>query len=227
MTLSRPAACWKMKCLRTFSSPVFPALHNRNDDPNLLSLQYHMQLVGIKYIHAAAAKSLQSCLTLCDPIDGYLTIIVEFIYWLRDYIQYWWQLLKDSEVCDLCGQWVHAKWLQWCLTLWDPLDCSTPDSSVHEDSPGKNTGVDCHVPFQAISLTQGSNLYLLCLLHWQGGSLPLAPPEKPQCVGWSWFQDYLKWLWLTQNSAHIHTSSSLIINNDTVLSLSGVSKFRK
>ena len=26
--------------------------------------------------------------------------------------------------------------------------------------------------------TQGSNLYLLCLLHWQAGSLPLAPPGK-------------------------------------------------
>ena len=27
--------------------------------------------------------------------------------------------------------------------------------------------------------TQGSNLCLLCLLHWQVGSLPLAPPGKP------------------------------------------------
>ena len=26
--------------------------------------------------------------------------------------------------------------------------------------------------------TQGSNLCLLCLLHWQVGSLPLGPPEK-------------------------------------------------
>ena len=28
-------------------------------------------------------------------------------------------------------------------TLCD-LDCSPPGSSVHEDSPGKNTGVGCH-----------------------------------------------------------------------------------
>ena len=26
---------------------------------------------------------------------------------------------------------------------------------------------------------QGLNLGLLCLLHWQAGSLPLAPPGKP------------------------------------------------
>ena len=28
----------------------------------------------------------------------------------------------------------------------------------------------------------GSNPHLLCLLHWQAGSLPLAPPEKPFIV---------------------------------------------
>ena len=32
---------------------------------------------------------------------------------------------------------------------------------------------------QGISLTQGSNLRLLCLLHWQVDSLPLVPPGKP------------------------------------------------
>ena len=46
------------------------------------------------------------------------------------------------------------------------------------DSPGKNTGVGCHALLQGISLTQGSNLRLLHLLHWQAGSLPLEPPQK-------------------------------------------------
>ena len=32
---------------------------------------------------------------------------------------------------------------------------------------------------QGILPTQGLNLYLLSLLHWQEGSLPLAPPRKP------------------------------------------------
>ena len=48
-------------------------------------------------------------------------------------------------------------------------------------SPGKNTGVGCHDLLQGIFPTQGSNLYLLHPLHWQAGSLPLAPPRK-QCV---------------------------------------------
>ena len=33
---------------------------------------------------------------------------------------------------------------QLCLTLCNPMDCSPPVSSVHGDSPGKNTAVSCH-----------------------------------------------------------------------------------
>ena len=46
-------------------------------------------------------------------------------------------------------------------TLCDPMDCSPPGSSVHGDSPGKNTGVGCHALLQGIFPTQGSNLGLL------------------------------------------------------------------
>ena len=35
------------------------------------------------------------------------------------------------------------------------------------DSPGKNTGVDCHALLQQVFPTQGLNLHLLVLLHWQ------------------------------------------------------------
>ena len=36
--------------------------------------------------------------------------------------------------------------VQLYLTLSDPMDCSPPGSSVHEDSPGKNTGVGSSPP---------------------------------------------------------------------------------
>ena len=36
----------------------------------------------------------------------------------------------------------------------------------------------CHFILQGIFPTQGSNLHLLHLLHWQVGSLPLMPPGK-------------------------------------------------
>ena len=47
-----------------------------------------------------------------------------------------------------------------------PVDCGPPGSSVHGDSPGKNTGVGCHALLQGIFPTQGSNQHLLCLLYW-------------------------------------------------------------
>ena len=59
---------------------------------------------------------------------------------------------------------MHA---QLCLTLCNPMDCTPPDSFVHGNSPGKNTGVGCHFLLQGIFPTQGLNLGLLHLLHWQ------------------------------------------------------------
>ena len=66
------------------------------------------------------------------------------------------------------------KLLQSCLTLCEPLDCSPPGSSVH----GILQRVGCHVLLQGIFPTQRSNPCLLCLLHWQASSFPLAPPGK-------------------------------------------------
>ena len=50
---------------------------------------------------------------------------------------------------------------QSCPTLCDPMACSPPGSSVHGDSPGKNTGVGCHALLQGIFLAQESNQGLL------------------------------------------------------------------
>ena len=50
---------------------------------------------------------------------------------------------------------------QSCPAVCDPMGCSLLGSSVHGDSPGKNTGVDCHSLFQRMFLTQGLNLGLL------------------------------------------------------------------
>ena len=37
------------------------------------------------------------------------------------------------------------------------MDCNPPSTSVHGDSPGKNTGVDCHALLPGIFPTQGLN----------------------------------------------------------------------
>ena len=82
---------------------------------------------------------------------------------------------------------VHAKSLQSCPAICDPMDCSLPGSSVHGVSPGKNTRVVCHFLLQGIFPTQGLNLRLLCLLHWQMVSLPLTPLGRPSLRVWTLF----------------------------------------
>jgi len=60
----------------------------------------------------------------------------------------------------------------------DPMDCSLPGSSVHGDSPGKNTGVGCHALLQGIFPTQGGSGTQPPAL--QVASLPSEPPGKPK-----------------------------------------------
>ena len=74
---------------------------------------------------------------------------------------------------------MHAKSLQLCLTLCDPLDYNLPGSSVHGISQARML-VWVAISFsREIFMTQGLNPCLLCLLHWQVDSLPPAPPRKP------------------------------------------------
>ena len=57
----------------------------------------------------------------------------------------------------------------------DPMDCSPPGSSVHGDSPGKNTGVDCHALLQGIFPSPGIKPRSPAL---QADSSPSEPPGK-------------------------------------------------
>ena len=71
---------------------------------------------------------------------------------------------------------VHAKSLQSCPTLCDPMDSIAARLLCPWDFPVKNTGVGCHALLQGIFWAHGLNR---SLLHRQVGSLPLAPPGKP------------------------------------------------
>ena len=73
---------------------------------------------------------------------------------------------------------VHAKSLQSCLTLCDLMDWNLPGSSVHcilhwSGFPCPTPGDLLHPGIEPVSL-------ISVYLHWQGGSLPLAPLGKPQ-----------------------------------------------
>ena len=73
------------------------------------------------------AKSLQSCPTLCDPVDGRQSTRLP---------RPWDSPSKNTGVgCHLLLQFMKVKSesevTQSCPTLCDPMDCSLPGSSVH------------------------------------------------------------------------------------------------
>ena len=84
---------------------------------------------------------------------------------------------------------------QSCLTLCNPKDCSLPGSSVHGDSPVKNTGESCHALLQGIFPTQRSNpglphcRQILYHLSHQGSPSILEWVAYPFSRGSSWFRE--------------------------------------
>ena len=103
---------------------------------------------------------------------------------------------EDWENCE-----IYTCYAVQCLVtqswpvLCDPKDCSPPGSSVHEDSPGKNTGVGSHSFLQGIFPTRVSNpglphcRQILDSLSHQGrpksDSLPYCKwAESSLCKGW-------------------------------------------
>ena len=86
-------------------------------------------------------------------------------------------LLRVS-VCPLTLCWVALSRSVVSNSL-RPHDCCPPGSSVHGDSPGKNTGVGCHFLLQGIFPTQGSNLSLQASPDLAGRFFITVPHEKP------------------------------------------------
>ena len=74
-------------------------------------------------------------------------------------------VLSHSVVSD--SLWPHGLWPTRLLCLWD--------------FPGKSTGVGCRFLLQEIFPTQGSNLCLWQLLHWQAVSTTEPPGKPPYC----------------------------------------------
>ena len=85
----------------------------------------HIYCYLFSYVSVTAAKSLQSCPTLCDPIDG-----------SPPGSRPWDSPGKNTGVgCHFLLQCMKVKSesevTQSCPTLSDPMDCSPPGSSVH------------------------------------------------------------------------------------------------
>ena len=108
-------------------------------------------------------------------------------------------LQTSSLFCDVLSHSISP-------TVCNPMDCSSPGSSVHGDSPGKNTGVGCCALPQGIFQTQGLNPGLpYCrqiLYHmshqgspWEGPNITQYMPaqvQKSDCRIRIWFWSYIK-----------------------------------
>ena len=69
---------------------------------------------------------------------------------------------------------------EYCSGLSFPSPGDLPDP--WPSFPGKNTAVGCHFLSRGPSWPSWSNLCLLSLVHWQAGSVALAPPGKSLLV---------------------------------------------
>ena len=98
---------------------------------------------------------------------------------------------SGGQGCRAC---MRAKSLQSCPTLCNPIDWSLAGSSIHGILQARI------LEWVAKSSSRGSSqlrhhtcIYYLCLLHWQMGSLPLAPPGKKH-TEWQTFGHILGYL---------------------------------
>ena len=102
----------------------------------------------------------------CDQVTVFLS------FYERLVVKYIWKRMTRTQLCyskrlTAC---IHAKQLQLCLTLCNPMDDSPPGSCVQGIL---QAGI---LDWVAILSTQGLNPRLLCFLHCQVSSLSLALP---------------------------------------------------
>ena len=71
---------------------------------------------------------------------------------------------------------------QLCLTLCNPMACSQPGSSVHGDSPGKNTGVGCMPSSRGSSEPRDGTCVSYVSYIGRQVLYPLVPPGKPNFI---------------------------------------------
>ena len=65
-----------------------------------------------------------------------------------------------------------------CFDLWDPVDCSSSGTSVHGIFQARILEWVVRSSSTGSSQPKDKAQCLLCLLHWQAGSLPIAPSGK-------------------------------------------------
>ena len=97
-----------------------------------------------------------------------------------------WVFIPSLSLVEVLSVIIHACVCCLFSRVWlcNAMDCSPPGSSVHGILQARildrvATSFYRASSWPRIFLTHGSNPHLLCLLHWQADSVPLASPGKP------------------------------------------------
>ena len=101
-----------------------------------------------------------------------------------------------------------------CPSVFFPLDWLiflSISCCVQRYCASSHTGMGCHALLQGIFPIQRSNQHLLCLLHWQAGSSPLAPPVAP-LIWSSIVQFYFLWSCICGVGKKVRSGFSTICN---------------
>ena len=134
---------------------------------------YHTKCIDFRYWNINSINNnVCPVLTVCFPI--------------QQWCLFWWFLLNMQFenhfslpflrlFLDVC---VHAKSLQSCPTLCNPMDSSPPGSSVHGILQARILEWAASPSSRGSSRPSAETLISLCLLRWQAGSLSLAPPGE-------------------------------------------------
>ena len=113
--------------------------------------------------------------------DAIVNTSVQISVQISAFIYFYFLAYTQEWNCCIIYSSVLCLVVQSCPTLCNHMDCSPPGSSVHGDSPGKNTGVGCHALLQVIFLTQRSNPDLP---HCRAESLLTEPLGSPRILEW-------------------------------------------
>ena len=113
------------------------------------------------YMHASSQTKWKTKYTACISSK-----------WENFLLVFFRTIIRILTMCVLsCFSRVQLFAVPWSVTPQDPLSMGFSRQEYWN-------GLPC--PLQGLFQTQGLNPNLLCLLNWQVGSLPLAPPWKPK-----------------------------------------------
>ena len=119
------------------------------------------------------------------------------IAWYQNKVQlflfYFSSFASPQQNVFLCMLHMHSPYNVYCwvcgcqvasvvsYSLCSPMNCSLPGSSIHENSPGKNTEVGFHELLQGIFPTEGLNPCLFTSLALAGFFTASTTWEAPYC----------------------------------------------